>query len=139
MRRVIAATLAAAGMSLGAAAQGPAPTSAAPKPVASHAPDVATAEGQTAVVKQYCSTCHNDKMKAGDLTHAEFDATHVLDNAETVEKMIRKLRAGMMPPAGVKRPDEATIAALADAFESHIDMAAAARPNAGWRPSQRLN
>ena len=53
--------------------------------------------------------------------------------------MIRKLRAGMMPPAGAKRPDAATIAALANALETRIDRAAALNPNPGWRPSQRLN
>jgi hypothetical protein len=53
--------------------------------------------------------------------------------------MIRKLRAGMMPPAGARRPDAATIAGLAAALETRIDRAAALNPNPGWRPSQRLN
>ena len=144
MKRVILSTLGPVVLSLGVVAQtgaphAAAPASPAPQPVASHAPDVFTAEGQTALVKQYCSTCHNDKLKSGGLSLAAFDASQAVENAQTVEKMIRKLRAGMMPPAGVKRPDEATIAALADAFETHIDRAAAARPNPGWRPSQRLN
>src|SRR5205085_1836849 len=55
------------------------------------------------------------------------------------EKMIRKLRAGMMPPPGARRPDEASLRALADAIETRIDRAAAAKPNPGWRPFQRLN
>ena len=53
--------------------------------------------------------------------------------------MIRKLRAGMMPPAGARRPEPAAINALATAFETRIDRAAALNPNPGSRPSQRLN
>ena len=53
--------------------------------------------------------------------------------------MIRRLRSGMMPPVGAKRPDQATINGLVNAFETTIDRAAALNPNPGWRPSQRLN
>ena len=53
--------------------------------------------------------------------------------------MIRKLRAGMMPPPGARRPDAATIAAFVDALETRMDAAAALNPNPGWRPFQRLN
>jgi hypothetical protein len=56
-----------------------------------------------------------------------------------VEKMIRKLRAGMMPPAGAKRPDADTLAALTGALEARMDEFAAVNPNPGFRPSQRLN
>ena len=55
------------------------------------------------------------------------------------EKMIRKIRAGMMPPPGAKRPDEPRSASLAAALETRIDAAASATPNPGWRPFQRLN
>jgi hypothetical protein len=97
------------------------------------------ASEQTALVKQYCTTCHNDRLKTGGLSLAAFDAAAASDHAEIAERMIRKLRAGMMPPPGVKRPDEATLAALASALEIHMDRAAAAHPNPGARPFQRLN
>src|SRR5688500_3728208 len=61
----------------------------------------------TAVVAQYCVTCHSERGKAGGLTLAGFDAAKAHANAEVVEKMIRKLRVGMMPPPGAKRPDAA--------------------------------
>ena len=98
-----------------------------------------TVAAQTQLVKQYCATCHNDRSKAGELTLASFDAANVGDHVETVEKMIRKLRAGMMPPAGARRPDEATLLQLATAFETRIDRAAALAPNPGYRPFQRIN
>ena len=94
---------------------------------------------QTALVKQYCAGCHSERGKAGGLSFASFDAASVVEHPETTEKMIRKLRAGMMPPAGARRPEPTVIGALASAFETRIDRAAALNPNPGSRPSQRLN
>ena len=123
------------------AAQSPLPTVTVPKAARSHAPAAAvmTSAEQTAVVKQYCAGCHSERGKAGGLSLATFDATDVVEHGEMSEKMIRKLRAGMMPPAGARRPEPAVITALATAFETRIDRAAALSPNPGWRPSQRLN
>ncbi len=92
------------------------------------------------MVKQYCATCHSERGKAGGLTLAGFDPTTMADeHPEIVEKMIRKLRAGMMPPAGAKRPDEATLTQLVTALEGRMDAKVAASPRPGWRPFQRLN
>src|SRR5688572_11303809 len=111
------------------------------KPAASHAPSSTTllpAE-QNALLKQYCVTCHNDRTKAGTMSLQSFDAATVLEHPELAEKMIRKLRAGMMPPVGARRPEPAVLSGLAAAFETKIDRAAVLNPNPGWRPSQRLN
>jgi len=54
------------------------------------------------MVKQYCTGCHSDRGKAGQLTLASFDANKAADNLVITEKMIRKLRAQMMPPAGAR-------------------------------------
>jgi hypothetical protein len=117
---------------------------AAVKPLASHAasapaPASLAPDAQTAVVKQFCTPCHNDKAKIGGLTLAAFDAGSASHDPVLAEKIIRKLRAGMMPPAGVKRPDAATLAALTASLEAHMDRAAARMPNPGSRPFQRLN
>ena len=98
-----------------------------------------TAADQTGLVTTYCATCHSERAKAGGLSLANFNAMRAQEQPEVVEKMIRKLRAGMMPPAGAKRPDTATIAALTSALESRMDETAAVNPNPGWRPFQRLN
>src|SRR5207249_4681497 len=63
----------------------------------------------------------------------------VVENANVAEKMIRKLRAGMMPPPQARRPDAATIQSFYETLENTIDAAAALKPNPGWRPFQRLN
>ena len=123
----------------------PRPAAPTPRPAAtpapSHAPGAAplTAAGQTELVTTYCATCHSDRAKAGGLSLAGFNAMRAQERPEVVEKIIRKLRAGMMPPAGAKRPDAATIDALTAALESRMDEHAATNPNPGWRPFQRLN
>ncbi len=94
---------------------------------------------QTALVKQYCTGCHSDRGKAGGLSLASFDASKAADHVATSEKMIRKLRAQMMPPAGARRPDAEQLRALAVALEARVDRAAALSLNPGSRPFQRLN
>jgi mono/diheme cytochrome c family protein len=96
-------------------------------------------EEQTALVKQYCVTCHSERGKAGQLSLAAFDATKAADHLATTEKMIRKLRTGFMPPPGARRPEPAQIQALVTALETRVDRAAALNPNPGSRPFQRLN
>jgi mono/diheme cytochrome c family protein len=120
----------------GLLAQSPA-RPAAMTPVAAHAPTPVDAEN--ALIRQYCTSCHSDRMKTGGLTLANYDAVHPEQARGVSEKVIRKLRAGMMPPAGVKRPDEAALKSLAAALETRLDRAAALNPDPGYRPFQRLN
>ena len=116
----------------------PSTPSAPVAPAVSHAPVFGAAE-QNAMVKQYCVTCHNDRAKAGQMSLSSFDAAQAAEHLELSEKMIRKLRAGMMPPAGARRPEDAKLKALAIALETRVDRAALANPNPGSRPFQRLN
>ena len=121
-------------------------TDATTKPVAgapAKATPVASAalsiDSQNQLVKQYCASCHSERGKAGGLSLATFDAAKIEEHADTTEKMIRKLRTGMMPPPNARRPEPALIASLVDTLETRIDAAAALNPNPGWRPFQRLN
>ncbi len=125
------------------AAPTPVPASRRSRPLAtpshSAAPSGLTAARQTELVTTYCATCHSDRGKAGGLSLANFNAMKAQEQPEVIEKIIRKLRAGMMPPAGSKRPDAAAIDALTAALESRMDELASVNPNPGWRPFQRLN
>ena len=109
------------------------------KPASSHAAGSLLPVEQTALVKQYCVTCHNDRSKAGQMSLQSFDAAKLEEQGELAEKMIRKLRSGMMPPAGARRPEPAVMTALLSTFESRMDKHAALHPNPGSRPFQRLN
>ena len=96
-------------------------------------------ETLTAVVRNTCGLCHNDADKTGGLSLERFDVAGAAHDAETAEKMIRKLRAGMMPPPGDIKVGGDTAIVLAETLEKIIDRAAAANPNPGSRTFQRLN
>jgi hypothetical protein len=103
-------------------------------------PSVAPASRDlTDVVQEYCVRCHNARRMTGNLTLEDFDVTAAFTSAETAEKMIVKLRAGMMPPPGARRPAEDTLQTLAATLETVIDERARARPDPGVRRFQRLN
>src|SRR5947207_7193437 len=93
-----------------------------------------------ATINKYCVTCHNDRLKTGGLTLAGVDVEHPAAKAETWEKVIRKLRAGAMPPPGApRRPDQAAADGFVSFLETSIDRAAMARPNPGRATVHRLN
>ncbi len=94
---------------------------------------------QTLLVRQYCAGCHSERGKAGGVSFASFEIGAAPQHADVTEKMIRKLRAGMMPPPGARRPDDAALLTLAESLETRIDTAAALAPNPGRRSFQRLN
>jgi hypothetical protein len=116
--------------------QDPAPTSS----VASA--ELAGSESATdlaGVVDQYCVRCHNERRLTGNLDLEAFDPTRAHENAAIAEKMIVKLRAGMMPPPGARRPEADTLRSLVETLETVIDEAAAPDPDPGVRRFQRLN
>jgi hypothetical protein len=104
-----------------------------------HAADTSAHEAQAAMVKQYCATCHSEKGKAGGLSLVNFDPSHAADQADVSEKIIRKLRAGMMPPPLARRPAADVLNDFTVSLESRIDAAAALHPNPGRRTFLRLN
>src|ERR1700704_1341802 len=57
-----------------------------------------------AFVDTYCATCHNQRLKTGGLALDTLDLAAVSQHAPTWEKVVVKLRAGLMPPAGMPRP-----------------------------------
>jgi hypothetical protein len=91
------------------------------------------------ISRTYCATCHNDTLKTGGLSLEHVSLDRASADAETLEKVIRKVRAGLMPPAGAKRPDRAALDAFAGSIENAIDRAAAANPNPGKAPLHRMN
>jgi hypothetical protein len=96
----------------------------------------AGAAAQKALLDQYCVTCHSDRAKnlsglmaegARKLTFDKLDVNRVQEHAGEWEKIVRKLRAGMMPPAGVRRPDAATFESMIVWLENELDRTAASR------------
>ncbi len=109
---------------------------AAPKPL--RVASIAPAE-LNGVVKQYCQKCHNQTMRRGNLSLTDFDVGAPDAKADVAEKVVAKLRSGMMPPVGSARPSVDTLDALVTSLERQLDASAVAHPNPGRRTFQRLN
>ena len=91
------------------------------------------------LLQQYCVRCHNDRQLRGNMSLEGFDAGSPQNNGELAEKVIVKLRAGMMPPPGSRRPSSDSLLALVESLEVQMDAEARENPNPGGRSFQRLN
>jgi hypothetical protein len=103
------------------------------------APAQAPAALDTALINQYCITCHNQRAKVGGLTLDTLDYEHLDKDAATWEKVVRKIKTGMMPPSGVRRPERQALDAFANEVEKRLDAAAVRNPNPGTAALHRLN
>lgn len=90
-------------------------------------------------IDRYCLNCHNDADRAGDLVLDAAVISAAAAEADVSESVIRKLRTGMMPPAGEPRPDRETLDAVAHWLETEVDAAAEQHPNPGAPALHRLN
>jgi mono/diheme cytochrome c family protein len=93
---------------------------------------------QRQVIDQYCVTCHNSRTKTAGLAFDAVDLADVAPHGEVLEKAVRRIRAGLMPPVGMRRPDAATLTGLAEGLEASLDRAAAT-PNLVPPGLHRLN
>jgi len=91
---------------------------------ASAQPAAASAGAQRALLDKYCVSCHSDRLKMANLSLQNADLTQVPAHADVWEKVIRKLRAGVMPPPDVPRPALAEYEGLRDWLEAEVDRAA---------------
>ena len=91
------------------------------------------------VIDSYCLDCHNDVDRAGDLDLGGEHLAAPAAAAEVSEAVIRKLRTGMMPPAGEPRPDRRTLDTVAAWLETEVDAAGGQTPNPGAPALHRLN
>ena len=92
-----------------------------------------------AVIDTYCVACHNQRVKTAGIAFDNADLRDVSKDADLWEKALRKLRGGMMPPPGARRPDAASVDTFTAALERELDAAAARNPNPGRIALHRLN
>jgi mono/diheme cytochrome c family protein len=111
-------------------AQQAAQVSAVPAPVT-------TAASARALLDQYCVTCHNKRLQTAGLSLDQLDLSQMRDHAEVWEKVVRKLRAGMMPPSGMPRPNAPVLGSLVSFMENELDRDSA--PNLTPPGMHRLN
>jgi hypothetical protein len=118
----------------------PAARSTTPAPLGGVSSGLESPRDLTAVVEAYCTRCHDERRNAGNMSLVGFDVADAPARVELAEKMIAKLRLGMMPPPGASRPSADTLLALVETLEHTVDEAAtAAGPMPGRRLPQRLN
>jgi hypothetical protein len=106
-----------------AGAQEPSPSASSPRPV----------------LDKYCVSCHSARLKTAGLVLEDVNSSSIARDTVAWEKVVRRLRAGSMPPQGLPRPDSATYAAAAGWLETTLDRTARERPNAGRPLVHRLN
>ena len=136
VRVVVAVSMAlvsAAAGQVGAAGQ------STPVPLRTASRSMSAADGR-ALLDTYCVSCHNPRLKSGNLTLERLNLGEVGGNSDTWEKVVRKLRMGAMPPAGRPRPDPDSYEAFATWIETELDRSAAAHPDPGRTEAiHRLN
>ena len=148
-RAVAVVALVCGWLSVPDAAAGPGAVAGGPK-AAPGGESAASAADVTAVLDRYCVTCHNARvvdgagaapsplaaqLRAAGLALDRLDSSNVGEDAAAWEAVVRKLRAGAMPPLGRPRPDEATVDRVASHLEASLDRTAAAAPDPGRRPA----
>ena len=99
----------------------------------------AQADYRASVVDKYCVTCHNARAKTGGLVLEDIDVDRPETHADVWEKVVRKVRSGVMPPMGAARPDKALLTGFVSYLERSLDAAAEAAPNPGRPVVHRLN
>jgi cytochrome c551/c552 len=123
----------------GARTQAPPAARATAAPAQAQAAPRAAAAPDAAFVKQYCVTCHNERANAGSLALDSLSVAAVDGHADVWEKVVRKLRTGMMPPDGAPKPPAAIRETFTSALEASLDRVAVQRPNPGIPALHRLN
>jgi hypothetical protein len=98
-----------------------------------------SAAAARATLDQYCIGCHNQRLKTANLTFDNADLTKIAEQGEMWEKVILKLKLGMMPPPGLPRPDENTRLGVVEYLKAELDRAAAEHPSPGRPLVHRLN
>jgi len=107
----------------------------------SAAPAAEFAIAARAMIDQYCTGCHNDRVRAASLvlTSDKIDIAHVGANPDIWEKVVKKVGSGAMPKAGSPRPAPAVLKNFVGGLSMALDRVAAANPNPGRPVPHRLN
>jgi hypothetical protein len=117
----------------------PGTQSLSPRPSAPQRTIESTPSPHAQLVTKYCVTCHNERTRTADLALDAADFASIPANAQVWEKVIRKVRAGMMPPVGMPRPEQAALDGFVAHLERTIDAAALAAPTLRRAALHRLN
>jgi hypothetical protein len=102
-------------------------------------PSLSATSPERSLLDKYCVTCHNQRARTGGLALDTLNLDNIPQDAAIWEKVVRKVRGGLMPPVGMPRPDQARLDLLASHLEMSIDTEASRSPKPGRRVPPRLN
>src|SRR5258708_5944716 len=121
------------------------PAQMAPAQIASNAPSAPSAmsaltpDDHKKMLMQYCTACHNDKLKTAGMSVVPLDANNLQANQATWEKILRRLSLSEMPPRGMPRPPKEQITDFTHWLATTLDDQAAAHPDPGRATVRRMN
>jgi mono/diheme cytochrome c family protein len=114
-------------------------SNAATTPVSQPVPQMITPDDHKHMLMQYCTACHNDKLKTAGMSVVPLDANNLPANQDTWEKILKRLSLGEMPPKGMPRPPKEQITAFTFWLAKSLDDQAAAHPDPGHATVRRMN
>jgi mono/diheme cytochrome c family protein len=114
-------------------------SNAATTPVSQPVPQMITPDDHKHMLMQYCTACHNDKLKTAGMSVVPLDANNLPANQDTWEKILKRLSLGEMPPKGMPRPPKEQITAFTSWLAKSLDDQAAAHPDPGHATVRRMN
>ena len=98
-----------------------------------------TPDPNRALLQRYCVACHNNSVKTANVSLQGLDLAVIADKADLLERVLRKVKTGQMPPAGMPHPQPAALASFRQWLETSLDAESAAHPNPGRMSVHRLN
>src|SRR5580698_1727031 len=114
-------------------------SNAATTPVSQPVPQMITPDDHKHMLMQYCTACHNDKLKTAGMSVVPLDANNLQANQATWEKILHRLSLGEMPPRGMPRPPKEQINDFTNWLGTTLDKQAAAHPDPGRATVRRMN
>src|SRR6201986_643898 len=114
-------------------------SNATPTPASQPVPQMVTPDDHKHMLMQYCTACHNDKLKTAGMSVVPLDADNLPANQATWEKIRRRLSLGEMPPKGMPRPPKEQITQFTSWLAKSLDDQAAAHPDPGHATVRRMN
>jgi mono/diheme cytochrome c family protein len=114
-------------------------SNAATTPVSQPVPQMITPDDHKHMLMQYCTACHNDKLKTAGMSVVPLDANNLPANQDTWEKILKRLSLGEMPPKGMPRPPKEQITQFTSWLAKSLDDQAAAHPDPGHATVRRMN
>ena len=106
---------------------------------AQRAAEIPTSQILDNTLQQYCVVCHNETLRTADFSLEGVTASELSRHASALEKVLRRLASGEMPPTGMPRPSDSARFELVSWLEARLDEHASDNPNPGSPAIHRLN